>query len=299
MLLLKGGDHWCKGRTGTTFFDASLLLAEDDPLNADIASRTLKKMGCRVAVAPDGLAAARMWEEGDFDLILMDCEMAEMDGFEASRRIRERERQANRITHADRGAERACARRDQGALPGRGHGRCAGQAVPRSAAQGHAALPGLREEIRPLQEESESEASRNRRARSRADRQRAGQGQRVPGWKRTGSCLKISVARFADTARTQLTLLRKSQIRRRERGNKAHRPYLEIQLGSPGRKMRLAVLRGNRAARQPGRASRCCPPSFRPWKRNYPQRCDQLAGDRRRARGVASSCPPATLRPLS
>jgi len=78
------------------FFDASLLLAEDDPLNADIASRTLQKMGCRVAVASDGLVAARMWEEGDFDLILMDCEMAEMDGFEASRRIRERERQSHR-----------------------------------------------------------------------------------------------------------------------------------------------------------------------------------------------------------
>lgn len=78
------------------FFDASLLLAEDDPLNADIASRTLRKMGCRVEVVSDGLAAARVWEKGAFDLILMDCEMAHMDGFEASRRIREMEKQSNR-----------------------------------------------------------------------------------------------------------------------------------------------------------------------------------------------------------
>ena len=85
-----------RGKDGKAFFGASILLAEDDPLNADIASRTLRKMGCRVAVASDGLAAARMWEDGDFDLILMDCEMAEMDGFEASRRIREREKQSNR-----------------------------------------------------------------------------------------------------------------------------------------------------------------------------------------------------------
>src|ERR1700684_4456747 len=85
-----------RGKDGKAFFDASLLLAEDDPLNADIASRTLRKRGGRVVVASDGLAAARMWEEGDFDLILMDCEMAEMDGFEASRRIRAREKQSNR-----------------------------------------------------------------------------------------------------------------------------------------------------------------------------------------------------------
>jgi CheY-like chemotaxis protein len=85
-----------RGKDGKALFDASLLLAEDDPLNADIASRTLTRMGCRDSVASDGLAAARMWEEGDFDLILMDCEMAEMDGFAASRHIREREKLSNR-----------------------------------------------------------------------------------------------------------------------------------------------------------------------------------------------------------
>ncbi len=41
-----------RDRNGKAFFGASLLLAEDDPLNADIASRTLLKMGCRVTTAP-------------------------------------------------------------------------------------------------------------------------------------------------------------------------------------------------------------------------------------------------------
>ena len=44
---------------GKAFSDASLLLAEDDPTNADIASRTLRKLGCRVEVASDGVAATR------------------------------------------------------------------------------------------------------------------------------------------------------------------------------------------------------------------------------------------------
>ena len=85
-----------RDRDGEAFFGASLLLAEDDPLNADIAARTLKKMGCRVSTASDGLLAVRAWQEGEFDLILMDCEMAEMDGFEASRQIRAREIKSNR-----------------------------------------------------------------------------------------------------------------------------------------------------------------------------------------------------------
>ncbi|HEV7960220.1 MAG TPA: response regulator [Rhizomicrobium sp.] len=72
----------------TTLFSASLLLAEDDPLNADIATRTLQRMGCQVRVASDGLSASRLFEENAFDLVLMDCEMPEMDGFDAARRIR-------------------------------------------------------------------------------------------------------------------------------------------------------------------------------------------------------------------
>lgn len=85
-----------RSRDGKAFLGASLLLAEDDPLNADIAARTLQKMGCRVIIAPDGLGAVAAWDQGEFDLILMDCEMAEMDGFEASRQIRAHETHANK-----------------------------------------------------------------------------------------------------------------------------------------------------------------------------------------------------------
>lgn len=75
---------------------ASLLLVEDDPINADIASRMLEKMGMRVTVAGNGLAALQSWQQEKFDLVLMDCEMAEMDGFEATREIRRRESRDSR-----------------------------------------------------------------------------------------------------------------------------------------------------------------------------------------------------------
>jgi two-component system, sensor histidine kinase and response regulator len=72
-------------------FGASLLLVEDEPINADIASRILQKMGLRVTLAENGVAALQSWRQEKFDLVLMDCEMAEMDGFEATRQIRKLE----------------------------------------------------------------------------------------------------------------------------------------------------------------------------------------------------------------
>jgi CheY-like chemotaxis protein len=197
-----------RGKDAKAFFDASLLLAEDDPLNADIASRTLKKMGCRVAVAPDGLAAARMWEEGDFDLILMDCEMAEMDGFEASRHIREREKQSNRY-HTPIVALSAHA-------PAEIRERCLAAGMDDVLAKPfHEAL--LKDTLRCwiagetpfLLEESEEEPAPETGAAIAVDRRvldsisafQGGSGQAL---------LKSVVTRFADTARTQLNLLRKN-----------------------------------------------------------------------------------------
>lgn len=73
-----------------------ILLAEDAPLNQEIAVELLQLLGHEVAVANNGQEAVDGWEENDFDLILMDVEMPEMDGLEATQLIRQKERDNNR-----------------------------------------------------------------------------------------------------------------------------------------------------------------------------------------------------------
>jgi|GEM_PF-411386 len=67
----------------------SVLLAEDDPVNRITAQSMLKKMGHKVLHAPDGKVALELLATHDFDLILMDVNMPEMDGIEATHYIRE------------------------------------------------------------------------------------------------------------------------------------------------------------------------------------------------------------------
>jgi two-component system, sensor histidine kinase and response regulator len=73
-----------------------LLLAEDNLVNQMLAVRLLEKQGHSVVVAGNGVEVVRMVEREPFDLVLMDVQMPEMDGFEATAAIRERERDTGR-----------------------------------------------------------------------------------------------------------------------------------------------------------------------------------------------------------
>jgi CheY-like chemotaxis protein len=69
----------------------NILLAEDNPVNQQLAARLLERRGHRVTVAGNGSEAVKMAAAGRFDLVLMDVQMPEMDGLTAASEIRRRE----------------------------------------------------------------------------------------------------------------------------------------------------------------------------------------------------------------
>jgi len=70
---------------------AKILLAEDNPINQKVILALLRKLCCDVDVAVDGSRAVDLWRSKSYDLILMDCQMPELDGLHATRIIREQE----------------------------------------------------------------------------------------------------------------------------------------------------------------------------------------------------------------
>ena len=79
--------------------DAFILVAEDQPTNRDVLQRQLSRLGYRCEMANDGKAALNKWKTGDFDLILTDCHMPIMDGFELTKEIRLMESQNKKLGH--------------------------------------------------------------------------------------------------------------------------------------------------------------------------------------------------------
>ncbi|PLX83373.1 MAG: histidine kinase [Desulfuromonas sp.] len=67
---------------------ARVLLVEDNPVNQEVALGMLEKIGCQVQVAGNGKEALQVFGRGHFDTVLMDCQMPEMDGYEATEQMR-------------------------------------------------------------------------------------------------------------------------------------------------------------------------------------------------------------------
>ncbi len=70
----------------------SVLLVEDNIVNQKVGTKMLKSMGCNVKVAANGIECLKALEQECFDIVLMDCQMPVMDGFQTTLRIRELEK---------------------------------------------------------------------------------------------------------------------------------------------------------------------------------------------------------------
>ena len=69
-------------------FNLKILVAEDNSINQKVITSMLRKLGCKVELANDGKEAVQLYENNRYDLIFMDCQMPNLDGYGATREIR-------------------------------------------------------------------------------------------------------------------------------------------------------------------------------------------------------------------
>ena len=82
--------------SGWMNFGTRVLLVEDNPVNVLVAEAMLRNLGYEVSTANDGLQAVQWLERHPCDVVLMDCAMPVMDGYDATREIRSREQLTGR-----------------------------------------------------------------------------------------------------------------------------------------------------------------------------------------------------------
>ena len=123
---------------------ASILVVEDHEINQALVTEMLVSRGHTVKIAENGRVALKALSQASYDLVFMDCQMPEMDGFEATAEIRRRE--GGRGPHAHRRHDGQLDDRRSRPLRRVRHGRLPVQALPRGRARGRAraVAPGER-----------------------------------------------------------------------------------------------------------------------------------------------------------
>jgi CheY-like chemotaxis protein len=108
------GEFRAAPRVAAALSGRRVLLAEDNAFNRALIEHVLEPMGCQVDKAGSGTEAVRLFRPGRYDLVLMDCQMPEMDGLTATRQIRRVEAGQSRVpviavtAGTVSGARRAC-----------------------------------------------------------------------------------------------------------------------------------------------------------------------------------------------